>query len=183
MGSHAEGKSPWTLYRRGISHLYATAFRHWGHHVFGLSIHLSFHPSVHPPVCPSVPLTIAQMVDQPTDFLSSLDFTWIKEPLKIMVRKHQHPYEALAAKNTWAHTQYNCSWYILSIGPVSHRNITLIGNNIINEITFWKKELVGEVLTGGKHWYMIVGLRPALEGFVVTMHEGACETGSQIPTA
>ena len=28
-----------------------------------------------------------------------------------------------------------------------------------------------------------VGLRPALEGFVVTMHEGACETGSQIPTA
>ena len=30
---------------------------------------------------------------------------------------------------------------------------------------------------------MIVGLRPALEGFVVTMHEGACETGSQIPTA
>ena len=30
---------------------------------------------------------------------------------------------------------------------------------------------------------LIVGLRPALEGFVVTMHEGACETGSQIPTA
>ena len=30
---------------------------------------------------------------------------------------------------------------------------------------------------------MFVGLRPALEGFVVTMHEGACETGSQIPTA
>ena len=30
---------------------------------------------------------------------------------------------------------------------------------------------------------ILVGLRPALEGFVVTMHEGACETGSQIPTA
>ena len=30
---------------------------------------------------------------------------------------------------------------------------------------------------------LVVGLRPALEGFVVTMHEGACETGSQIPTA
>ena len=30
---------------------------------------------------------------------------------------------------------------------------------------------------------IIVGLRPALEGFVVTMQEGACETGSQIPTA
>ena len=30
---------------------------------------------------------------------------------------------------------------------------------------------------------LLVGLRPALEGFVVTMHEGACETGSQIPTA
>ena len=30
---------------------------------------------------------------------------------------------------------------------------------------------------------LFVGLRPALEGFVVTMHEGACETGSQIPTA
>ena len=27
------------------------------------------------------------------------------------------------------------------------------------------------------------GLRPVLEGFVVTMHEGACETGSQIPRA
>ena len=27
------------------------------------------------------------------------------------------------------------------------------------------------------------GLRPLLEGFVVTMHEGACETGSQIPRA
>ena len=37
-------------------------------------------------------------------------------------------------------------------------------------------------LASGKN-EMIVGLRPALEGFVVTMHEGACETGSQIPTA
>ena len=27
------------------------------------------------------------------------------------------------------------------------------------------------------------GLRPVLEGFVVPMHEGACETGSQIPRA
>ena len=27
----------------------------------------------------------------------------------------------------------------------------------------------------------IKGLRPVLEGFVVTMHEGACEPGSQIP--
>ena len=27
----------------------------------------------------------------------------------------------------------------------------------------------------------IKGLRPVLEGFVVTMHEGECETGSQIP--
>ena len=30
---------------------------------------------------------------------------------------------------------------------------------------------------------LIKGLRPVLEGFVVTMHEGACETGSQIPRA
>ena len=30
---------------------------------------------------------------------------------------------------------------------------------------------------------MLKGLRPVLEGFVVTMHEGACETGSQIPRA
>ena len=30
---------------------------------------------------------------------------------------------------------------------------------------------------------IIKGLRPVLEGFVVTMHEGACETGSQIPRA
>ena len=27
------------------------------------------------------------------------------------------------------------------------------------------------------------GLRPVLEGFVVPMHEGGCETGSQIPRA
>ena len=33
-------------------------------------------------------------------------------------------------------------------------------------------------------WLTLVkGLRPVLEGFVVTMHEGACETGSQIPRA
>ena len=32
-----------------------------------------------------------------------------------------------------------------------------------------------------RNWYK--GLRPVLEGFVVTMHEGACETGSQIPRA
>ena len=33
--------------------------------------------------------------------------------------------------------------------------------------------------------YVVVfkGLRPVLEGFVVTMHEGACETGSQVPRA
>ena len=31
--------------------------------------------------------------------------------------------------------------------------------------------------------WLFVGFRPALRGFVVTMHEGACETGSQIPTA
>ena len=30
---------------------------------------------------------------------------------------------------------------------------------------------------------VVKGLRPVLEGFVVTMHEGACETGSQIPRA
>ena len=30
---------------------------------------------------------------------------------------------------------------------------------------------------------MFKGLRPVLEGFVVTMYEGACETGSQIPRA
>ena len=29
--------------------------------------------------------------------------------------------------------------------------------------------------------FWIKGLRPVLEGFVVPMHEGACETGSQIP--
>ena len=28
---------------------------------------------------------------------------------------------------------------------------------------------------------LLKGLRPVLEGFVFTMHEGACETGSQIP--
>ena len=30
---------------------------------------------------------------------------------------------------------------------------------------------------------LLKGLRPVLEGFVVPMHEGACETGSQIPRA
>ena len=33
------------------------------------------------------------------------------------------------------------------------------------------------------HGCLLKGLRPVLEGFVVTMHEGACETGSQIPRA
>ena len=32
-------------------------------------------------------------------------------------------------------------------------------------------------------FWLIKGLRPVLEGFVVTMHKGACETGSQIPRA
>ena len=32
-------------------------------------------------------------------------------------------------------------------------------------------------------WTRFKGLRPVLEGFVVTMHEGMCETGSQIPRA
>ena len=31
--------------------------------------------------------------------------------------------------------------------------------------------------------HVLKGLRPVLEGFVVTMHEGACETGSKIPRA
>ena len=30
---------------------------------------------------------------------------------------------------------------------------------------------------------VIKGLRPILEGLAVPMHEGACETGSQIPRA
>ena len=34
-----------------------------------------------------------------------------------------------------------------------------------------------------EHYDILKGLRPVLEGFVVTMHEGACETGSQIPRA
>ena len=29
---------------------------------------------------------------------------------------------------------------------------------------------------------MFKGLRPVLEGFVVTIHEGACKTGSPIPS-
>ena len=33
----------------------------------------------------------------------------------------------------------------------------------------------------GKHWFK--GLRPFLEGFVVPVHDGAWETGSQIPRA
>ena len=49
-------------------------------------------------------------------------------------------------------------------------------------------EIILSFLTPIVQWSLtkcdvIVGLRPALEGFVVTMHEGACETGSQIPTA
>ena len=34
-----------------------------------------------------------------------------------------------------------------------------------------------------KYVCVLKGLRPVLEGFVVPMHEGACETGSQIPRA
>ena len=38
-------------------------------------------------------------------------------------------------------------------------------------------------LKGNTQILIIKGLRPVLEGFVVPMHEGACETGSQIPRA
>ena len=39
------------------------------------------------------------------------------------------------------------------------------------------------ILRQGPDLCLIKGLRPVLEGFVVTMHEGACKTGSQIPRA
>ena len=39
------------------------------------------------------------------------------------------------------------------------------------------------VMNGWLTSFLFKGLRPVLEGFVVTMHEGACETGSQIPRA
>ena len=37
------------------------------------------------------------------------------------------------------------------------------------------------IIYPNRSWFK--GLRPVLEGFVVPMHEGACETGSEIPRA
>ena len=74
-----------------------------------------------------------------------------------------------------------CSFLILG-GSVS-----LTGNSVRAEKSHWQVQKV--TLAGPKsytrakmsHWsVIIVGLRPALKGFVVTIHEGACETGSQI---
>ena len=62
---------------------------------------------------------------------------------------------------------------------VSNIRRTLVGNNIVDHSDVVGASPVGAAPTTSS----FVGLRPALEGFVVTMHEGACETGSQIPTA
>ena len=51
-------------------------------------------------------------------------------------------------------------------------------NGTAAELGEWKLNFIPHF---GRH--MIKGLRLVLEGFVVTMHEGACETGSQIPRA
>ena len=52
---------------------------------------------------------------------------------------------------------------------------------------FWETYIIRKntfyILTTNHFWRIFKGLRPILEGFVVPMHEGACETGSQIPRA
>ena len=90
------------------------------------------------------------------------------------------------------------NWFLLSLLVFilflyffnSRGKVPLAGNSLRTEKSHWQVQKV--TLAGPKshtrakmsHWsVIIVGLRPALEGFVVTMHEGACETGSQIPTA
>ena len=69
-------------------------------------------------------------------------------------------------------------------------SVSLAGNSVRAEKWHWQVQKV--TLAGPKnhtrakmsHWSVTIkGLRPVLDGFVVTMHEGACETGSQIPRA
>ena len=47
---------------------------------------------------------------------------------------------------------------------------------------WYPSSLCHQVISSQWYWLpgMLKGLRPVLEGFVVTMHEGTCETGSQI---
>ena len=56
-------------------------------------------------------------------------------------------------------------------------------NNSHNAIDKVADEFDRDAVVLGVSDTMFKGLRPVLEGFVVTMHEGACETGSQIPRA
>ena len=77
------------------------------------------------------------------------------------------------------------------------KGLSLGGNEVRSGIGYWSSSMAFfQQFPGLWIWFseykwgsnsstqhLIVGLRPALEGFVVTMHEGACETGSQIPTA
>ena len=51
------------------------------------------------------------------------------------------------------------------------------------ELYYRRGEYLAVKTEDGQSLVMVKGSRPVLEGFVVTMHEGACETGSQIPRA
>ena len=65
-----------------------------------------------------------------------------------------------------------CHWQGTASGPKSH-----IGRSKKSHWQGRKSHTRAKM----SHWSVIIeGLRPALEGFVVTMQEGACETGSQI---
>ena len=65
----------------------------------------------------------------------------------------------------------------LSIGVVLTLSIFYLFLSLQNNV-------IENCVQQGLVWYVLLkGLRPVLEGFVVPMHEGACETGSQIPRA
>ena len=54
----------------------------------------------------------------------------------------------------------------------------------VDEYSFTNTRPFNKAISKGFHKHIIFkGLRPVLEGFVVTMHESTCETRSQIPTA
>ena len=54
---------------------------------------------------------------------------------------------------------------------------------ILQMLMYISHKMISVMFYSHEIFRIVKGLRPVLEGFVVPMHEGACETGSQIPRA
>ena len=80
----------------------------------------------------------------------------------------------------WRHCN---GWNCLGLQIVT---LWFVAHQTAQQAAHWPKENSPITWAGGllsKFHVKFKGLRPVLEGFVVPMHEGACETGSQIPRA